>query len=428
MKGKHTKKMSDKEKTHFRSFGRPRDSVRKTKKLTEDDKKAREEKRDELNFCVQNVHSMHSEQKESLVQLGIAESRADVIILTETWLGENSNPFSAPGYNVIAQKDRKKGAGGIMILTKTALKVQEAEAVDVVEEIQVAHFKFQDLLVIGLYRSPTILTKSAREHHEKLINYLNQKIQDHKGSPFVLTGDFNLGDLAKWDFNPPNLSPIEEGKEPSINQMWSEWFNQNDLEQYVDTPTFESSDNILDLVLTPKSQDVKHLKVTGRTFGPTFDHLTLLFGLRLDYDTKEVPRTRRKPTPETWKKYMQDIIGKKIYDCKAVYENAVRNQNYAPEGFDTAEDCIDEYITNSIREAYEEATPEVIVNPPPPEGYLHRDTVRLIRKSKRSYQQLKNQSDLRWVAVNGRWSQERLEKAKKDLKLIKKGGSFQNEK
>ena len=112
MKGKHTRKMSDKEKTHFSSFGRLRDSVRKTKKLTEDDKKAREEKRDELNFCVQNVHSMHSEQKESLVQLGIAESRADVIILTETWLGENSNPFSAPGYNVIAQKDRKKGAGG----------------------------------------------------------------------------------------------------------------------------------------------------------------------------------------------------------------------------------------------------------------------------------------------------------------------------
>jgi hypothetical protein len=182
------------------------------------------------------------------------------------------------------------------------------------------------------------------------------------------------------------------------------------------------------LVLTPKSQDVKHLKVTGRTFGPTFDHLTLLFGVRLDYDTKEVPRTRRKSTPETWKKYRQDIIGKKVYDCKAVYENAVRNQNYVPEGFDTAEDCIDDYITNSIRDAYEEATPEVIVNPPPPKGYLHRDTVRLIKKSKRSYQQLKNQSDLRWVAVNGRWNQERLEKAKKDLKLIKKGGSFQNEK
>ena len=220
MKGKHTRKMSEKEKTHFSSFGRPRDSVRKPKKLTEDDKKAKEEKRDELNFCVQNVHSMHSEQKENLVQLGIKESKADVIILTETWLGENSNPFSAPGYNFIAQKDRKKGAGGIMILTKTALKVQEAEAVDVVEEIQVAHFKFQDLLVIGLYRSPTILTKSAREHHEKLINYLNQKIQNHKGSPFVLTGDFNLGDLAKFDFNPPNISPMEEGKEPSINQMW----------------------------------------------------------------------------------------------------------------------------------------------------------------------------------------------------------------
>ena len=47
MKGKHTRKMSEKEKTHFSSFGRPRDSVRKPKKLTEDDKKVRE-------ACTQN--------------------------------------------------------------------------------------------------------------------------------------------------------------------------------------------------------------------------------------------------------------------------------------------------------------------------------------------------------------------------------------
>ena len=106
------RKMTNKERTHFSSFGRPRDSIRKPKKVTEDDKKTKEEKRVELNFCVQNVHSMHSAEKEKLVQLGIKESGADVIILTETWLGENSNPFSAPGYNVIAQKDRKQGAGG----------------------------------------------------------------------------------------------------------------------------------------------------------------------------------------------------------------------------------------------------------------------------------------------------------------------------
>jgi glutathione peroxidase-family protein len=50
--------------------------------------------------------------------------------------------------------------------------------------------------------------------------------------------------------------------------------------------------------------------------------------------------------------------------------------------------------------------------------------VRLVRKSKRNNQQLKNQSDIRWVAVNGKWSQDRLEKAIANLKLIKKAIDF----
>jgi hypothetical protein len=317
-----------------------------------------------------------------------------------------------PGYNVIAQKDRKRGAGGIMVLAKTKLKVREADAVDIVEEIQVAHFKFQDLLVIGLYRSPTILARSNREHHGKLIDYLNRKIQEHGGSPYVVTGDFNLGDLASYDFNPPNLKPVEDGQEQSVAQMWSEWFNQNDLEQYVDVPTYDKSENSLDLVFTPKSQDVKNLKVRP-TFGPNFDHLTLLFGLKLDYETVEQPRIRRQHTKETWKNYRKDLIGRKVY------ENAVKKQrDHVDEGYDTAEDCIDEFITKTVRDTYENATPEIIVNPPPHEGYLHRDTVQLIRKSKRSYHNLK------WASVNGKWSKERLDRAKAELKLIRKSISF----
>jgi hypothetical protein len=274
----------------------------------------------------------------------------------------------------------------------------------------VAHFKFQ---VIGLYRSPTILANSSKEHHGKLIAYLNKKIQEHEGSPYVVTGDFNLGELAKWDFNPPNLKPVEEGEEPSVAQMWSEWFNQNDLEQYVDVPTFERSGNSLDLVFTPKNQDVKNMQVTGLTFGPFFDHLTLLFGLQLDYETTEQPRTRRNHTQENWKNYRKDLIKRKIYRNAELLQ-----RDYAAKGYDTAEDCIDDFITNTIKDAYETATPEIIVNPPPAEGYLQQDMVQIIRKSKRSYHNLK------WASVNGNWSEERLEKAKAELKLIKKSVSF----
>ena len=215
------RKQSDKERVHFSNFGRPKDAIRKKKKVTDEDKKEKIGQHEDLSFCVMNVNSMHSAEKESLVKLGIAESRADVIVLTETRLGEvESKQFQMPGYNVIAQKDRKRGAGGIMVLTKINLKVREAEAVDIIEEIQVAHFKFQDLPVIGIYRSPTILARSSREHHGSLIDYLNRKIQEHGGSPYVITGDFNLGDLASYDFNPPHLKPVEDGQEQSVAQMW----------------------------------------------------------------------------------------------------------------------------------------------------------------------------------------------------------------
>ena len=189
--------------------------------------------------------------------------------------------------------------------------------------------------------------------------------------------------------------------------MWSKWFNQNDLEQYVDVPTFERYKNSLDLVFTPKNQDVKNMQVTGSIFGPFFDHLTLLFGLQLGYETTEQPRTQRNHTQETWKNYRKDLIKRKIY------ENAeLLQRDY------TAEDCIDDFLTKTIKDAYETATPEIIVNPPPVEGYLQQGTVQIIRKSKRSYHNLK------WASVNGKWSKERLEKAKAELKFIKKSVSF----
>ena len=207
MRGKHNRKVSEKEKKHFSDFGRPKEATKK-KQASLKDKEDKVVNHEEINFCVMNVNSMHSVKKEKLVRLGIADSRADVIVLTETKLGEGSNEFKAPGYKIIAQKDRNWGAGGIMILAKTKLKICEADAVDIVEEIQVAHFKFQDLLVIGLYPSPMILATSSKEHHGKLIAYLNKKILEHEGSPYVVTGDFNLRELAKWDFNPPNLKPV----------------------------------------------------------------------------------------------------------------------------------------------------------------------------------------------------------------------------
>jgi DNA-directed RNA polymerase alpha subunit len=68
------RKLSDKEKNHFSNFGRPKDAIRKKKKVTDEDKKEKIGQYEDLNFCVMNVNSMHSEEKEKLGKLGIAES------------------------------------------------------------------------------------------------------------------------------------------------------------------------------------------------------------------------------------------------------------------------------------------------------------------------------------------------------------------
>ena len=79
-------------------------------------------------------------------------------------------------------------------------------------------------------------------------------------------------------------------------------------------------------------------------------------------------------------------------------------------------------INRNLKEAYENATPETEVKPPPPGGHLHKDTKGTIKKSK-SFAK-----DLKWASVNGKWSPERLEKAKKKLKIIKKSYTWRMKK
>ena len=98
------------------------------------------------------------------------------------------------------------------------------------------------------------------------------------------------------------------------------------------------------------------IRLSSSTFGPFFEQHTLLFGIQVDYETTETPQYRRVHTPKTWKKYRQDLIGRKLYENVS----SLIQQSFPSNGFDNAEDCVDSYLTKNIMEAYEAATPEVI--------------------------------------------------------------------
>ena len=397
-------------------FGRPKDSIRKTKRISPDERKKKTTFHRVIDFCCQNANSVHSEVRENLTRLGISDSKSDVIVLTETRIGKGSNTFHVPGYKIVAQEDRKRGAGGVMILAKENLTVSKAEAESPVEEIQVASFVIQDLLVIGVYRSPTVaLGSTDKIHHGKLINCLNRKISQHGKDPYVVTGDFNLGHLAKFNFKPPNMNEPTEGEEMTYNQRWFEWVSENDLRQYVTVPTFARSENRLDLCFAPADQEIRSVKVTSSMFGPAFDHHTLLFSVPMNYETTEVPRYRRVPTPETWQKFRQELRNRRLFENICI----LIRQVFPWRGFDTKEDCVNEYITKNVWEVYDLVTPEVLVKSPPKNGYLSTDTVQLIRRSKRKY------GTMRWAKDNKMWSEEKMATKKLELKVMKKAITFQ---
>ena len=192
--------LQKKKKDNYTRFGRSKRVIRKTRK--EINKESVITEHEVLNIVAMNVNSCHSEDRENMVKLGINTSKSDIIVLYETKLGPESNPVNVSGYKVVAQQDRKLGAGGIIVLCKDKIKVKEASAQtiddgeDEKKEIQVTKFKIDDLMVIGVYRSPAATTPKS---HAKLIEYLESAVEEHGSLPHVIVGDFNLPQLSKYD-------------------------------------------------------------------------------------------------------------------------------------------------------------------------------------------------------------------------------------
>ena len=95
-------------------------------------------------------------------------------------------------------------------------------------------------------------------------------------------------------------------------------------------------------------------------------------------------------------------------DIEEEYPNPYENP------YEEAEDDVADYYTKTFIEIYKKHTPEIVVKPPPPGGELGIETKRNIRHSKRLHKTMK------WAAINGSWTKERLDDAKEKLRLLKK--------
>ena len=438
----------------YKNFGKPK--TKQENLRSKFNKQSTTENHEEIKILTMNVNSVHGHTKSQLAKLAIQESKPDIAILTETKLGPLSNTFNIPGYQIETQADRKEGAGGIMILSKLGLNVIEATSKSLeTEEIQVAKCKIEDLTIIGVYRSPTIQKNDVDEdilenvsktkaHHECIIKWLTTEMNKQGNRRFVLTGDFNLKDLAEANFDPPGLRLADDNEQNLSNDhKWVNMIHKFGLTQNVKDATHISKTggpSILDLVLTPPQTEIRTLVVDPGVFGADFDHFAVEFSIGMNFKTEDKLKLVRKPTKESWNKIKEELTKldlvknfTKIARTKKTKWDMNRAPNQEEDPFnplyldieekysnpyenpyEEAEEDIANYYTKTFVEIYKKHTPEVVVKPPPPGGELEKETKRNIRHSKRLHK------SITWAAINGHWDGERLTEAKEKLRLLKK--------
>jgi exonuclease III len=189
----------------------------------------------EANLMFMNINSIQSEDKQQKAKMGILKNKPDIIILAETKTADEDPEFQIDGYFKVTGISRKARTGGMLVLAKDTLNILHADAVSVVQEVQVVNFTFNEHLIIGVYCSPTIIGPHIN-HHKKLITHISKLLNKlPPDAPFIITGDFNLPELAACNFRPKAklfdyTEIFDDGKE-SINQMWADFFMKYDLER-----------------------------------------------------------------------------------------------------------------------------------------------------------------------------------------------------
>lgn len=331
-----------------------------------------------------NVRSAVSLYKQAQIREGIRNIDPDVIAITESWFNEYDQEFGIENYVTIGRQDRppppnkdpsnKKRGGGVLVLAKKDLAkndIKHVHEVSLHKDCQIIRFVLDNITVYVIYR-----TGKNDVTHTLLTKWLDSEISKLNEKPYIITGDLNLPELAKVNFDPKLTAVGTDRQRKTKEHMWTELVKKHRIEQLVNEPT-QRKGNILDYIFVPEHVNIPFIKVDRSAFCANFDHFAVIFEVDAYYQRKREEMYIRKETNETWKRFHELL---RVTD----FMGHLRKLQETLKG----KELIDEmsnYIVSTLKKIYEEATPNILTKPPPIGGFLSRTTIRQIAHAKRLY-------------------------------------------
>ena len=226
------------------------------------------------------------------------ENRPDIVVYNETWLKDSihdnevlpteiyktfrldRSSYTHPPDTTNSRKFRKNG-GRVIIGIKHDIDIESKQIPlkcrGKILSIELTDKTGKKTIISTCYRVGTLGT----ENHDKIKQYINSIRRRRGVQQLILIGDFNLPSVD-WD---QGLSPN------TTEQLFVDTFNDLSLEQLINVPTHIKG-NILDLVLSDKSDNISGLTVRSDGAICGSDHSAITFGLEINAKKKKAVKRR----------------------------------------------------------------------------------------------------------------------------------------
>ena len=222
-------------------------------------------------------------------------SDVDVMAVAETWLlPDVADSFvSIPGYNIY-RVDTTSGVAKHGVCVYICSKIAFYPVFDSPPNTLVVYLPYLSLYIMVVHSPPS---NSFRDDC-LVVEYVEAFCS---GKEVVIVGDFNLPSID-W-----KLDEALFLRYPAVTQLFVDCFRDVGLHQWVESSTFVSSGNILDLLLTTETDRVSVVEVLAPF--PRCGHCPIYFQYVFLSETRGVDKSTMAPAKTYKSTFMTVTLG-----------------------------------------------------------------------------------------------------------------------